>query len=400
MTMCKAACRVFGMNDSYVIHHEVLKKESAVDLVQLDDEVVKQEELKIEDTKKVAVKFGILGSGQAGNALADSFYSIGYRRVVAINSTDRDMQRIQIPVSNRYLLGGIEGAGKVPESGRKATERDYDEIMKVVRKSFGKDIDHILVCAGLGGGTGGGSVNILVDLCQEYLASIGVSDVEKKVGVIATLPTKDESSAVQHNALTGLKSLFDLAEKGKLSPLILVDNARALSLYGGASVVDAWSKINRNVVGMFDYFNVLSAANDSSVHVTFDPQDYKTVLQSGVMTFGRAIIGGYDVGVISDAVKQNVKKGLLVEDVDFSQATHGAAILLGDKESLSKISQDALEDAFGTLNRMMKQGKGTKLHRGVYEGGKDCYVFTIMSGLGRPTKRLAEIEAKAGKAYP
>lgn len=371
-----------------------------MDLVQLDDEVVKAEEVKIEDTKKVAVKFGILGSGQAGNALADAFYAIGYRRVVAVNSTERDMQRLQIPASNRYLLAGVDGAGKVPETGRAAAERDYDEILKVVRKSFGKDVDHILICAGMGGGTGGGSVNIMVDLCKEHLASIGVSDVDKKVGVIATLPTKDESSAVQYNALVGLKSLFDLAEKGKLSPLILVDNARALSLYGGASVVDAWSKINRNVVGMFDYFNVLSAANDASVHVTFDPQDYKTVLQSGVMTFGRAIIGGYDVGVISDAVKQNIKKGLLVEDVDFSQATHGAAILFGDKDSLSRISQDALEEAFGTLNRMMKQGKGTKLHRGVYEGGKGCYVFTIMSGLGRPTKRLSEIEAKAGRAYP
>ena len=388
------------MDNSYVVYHPVQKKESAVDLVQLDDEIVKSEEVKIEDTKKVAVKFGILGSGQAGNALANSFYSIGYRRVVAVNSTERDMQRLQIPVENRYLLAGIEGAGKIPEAGRKAAEQDYDEIMKVVRKSFGKDLDHILVCAGLGGGTGGGSVTTLVKLCKEYLVSIGVPDADKKVGVIATLPTKDESSAVQLNALTGLKSLFDLAESGNLSPLILVDNARAMSLYGGASVVDAWSKINRNVVGVFDYFNVLSAANDESVHVTFDPQDYKTVLQSGVMTFGRASIGGGDHGAISDAVKQNVKKGLLVEDVDFSQATHGAAILLGDKESLSKISQDALEDAFGTLNRMMKQGPETKLHRGVYEGGKGCYVFTIMSGLGRPTKRLAEIEAKAGRAYP
>lgn len=368
-----------------------------VDLPEIDDELPPKPE-SVEDLKNTAVKMAFLGAGQGGGNLAEAFWQLGYRRVAVVNTTSRDMQRLTIPETNRHLFKSPGGAGKDPSVGKKCIEAEYEDVFRLCQNSFKKDVDQILICAGMGGGTGTGSVRTLINLAREYLTSIGVKDAATKVGVIATLPTRDESAAVQRNALEALEPLLDLAERGELSPLVLVDNARVMALYGQASVVDVWTKANKNIAALFDVFNVLCAADDDSVHVTCDPQDYRTVLLSGILTFGRTKIGEVKKpSDLADAVRENVKKGLLVEGLDISRATHGAAILLADAESLNTISQEALENAFGSLNRLMHQGPETKLHRGVYASAKPgIYLYSILGNLGRPAQRLAEMKAKAG----
>lgn len=246
--------------------------------------------------------------------------------------------------------------------------------------------------------TGGGATLPLVKLCKDYLKSIGQTDVEKKVGVIVTLPTKDESAAVQKNALEVLLPLIEMAEKGELSPLVIVDNARVMQLYGKASVMDVWVKANKAIAGLFHYFNRLCAEDSTDVIVTCDPQDYKSVLRSGILAFGRTKLEKMEKPTdVADAVRENVKQGLLVEGLDISKATHGAGILLANEQNLAKIEQESLEMAFGSLNRLMHQGPETKLHRGVYKGNGDgIYLYTMLSNLGRPEMRIQEMKAKAG----
>lgn len=370
--------------------------------IEIDDELPVVSEV-VEDAGKKAIKMAFLGIGQGGGNLADSFYALGYRRVAAVNTTAKDMIRLSIPEANRHVLKSAGGAGKDPKVGRALVEAEKEEIFRLLQECFKKEVDQILICAGAGGGTGTGGVLPAVKICKEYLVSIGVTDVAKKVGVIVTLPTKDESSAVQQNALDTLLPLLDMAEKGELSPLVLIDNAKVMSLYGKTSVTDVWGKANKNVAALFDAFNQLCAVEDESVHVTCDPQDYRTVLQAGVLAFGRTKIEKVERPTdVADAVRENVKKGLLVEGMDLSKATHGAAILCGSHEDLSSVSQESLEAAFGSLNRLMAQGPETKLHRGVYslESSKSLYVYTVLSGLGRPMARLSEMQAKAGGAYP
>lgn len=371
----------------------------SIDL-QIDDELPVVSDV-VEDEGKKAIKMAFLGIGQGGGNMADSFYQLGYRRVAAINTTAKDMMRLTIPEANRHVLKAAGGAGKDPKVGRACVEAESEELFRLVQNCFKKDVEQILICGGAGGGTGSGGILPAVKVCKEYLVSIGAQDVAKKVGVIVTLPTKDESSAVQRNALETILPLLEMAEKGELSPLVLVDNARVMQLYGKASVVDVWGKSNKNVAGLFDAFNQLCALDDTSVHVTCDPQDYRTVLQSGILAFGRTKLEKVEKPTdVADAVRENVKKGLLVEGMDLSKATHGAGILCGSDEELTSVSQESLEAAFGSLNRLMAQGPETKLHRGVYSAGRGLYVYTVLSGLGRPLARLAEMQAKCGGAYP
>lgn len=366
----------------------------------IDEESPIQTDAEIKDTNKKALKLAILGCGQGGGNIADAFWAAGYRRVAAVNTTARDMQRLQLPEKNRHILKSPGGAGKDPSVGRGLVEAESEEIHRLMLNAFGKDVDQILLCAGSGGGTGTGGVLPLVDIAKQYMISVvGVDPaiVSKRVGVVVTLPTKDESSAVQKNALDVLKPLLSLAESGKISPLVLVDNARVMSLYGKASVTDVWGKANRNIAALFDSFNQLVAQDDQSVVVTCDPQDYRTVLEAGILAFGRTKLEAVDQPTaVADAVRENVKKGLLVEGMDLSKATHGAAILVGDEAALGTVPQESLEAAFASLNRLMHQGPETKLHRGVYAiPGSGLYVYTILAGLGRPESRLREMEAKA-----
>jgi len=373
----------------------------AIDLG-IDEEVVLPPE-SVTDEKKVAVKFGIIGAGQGGGQLADAFWQLGYRRVAVVNTTTRDMQRLQIPEANRHILKSEGGAGKDPAVGKKAVEAETEELMRLIQGAFKKDLEHILICVGAGGGTGSGSALPLIKICKEYLVSIGVQNPEKKVGVICTLPTRDESSAVQRNALETILPLCDLAEKGQLSPLVLVDNSRVLAMYGKASVVDVWGKANRNIASLFNAFNELCAADDATCHVVCDPKDYKTVLEGGILAFGRTKLEKVEKPTdVADAVRDNVKKGLLVEGMDLSKANVGAGLLVSNGEGLGSVSQESLENAFGSLNRLMAQGPETKLHRGVYEAGADAkvYLYTILAGMGRPLTRLQEMQSKAGASHP
>ena len=72
------------------------------------------------DAKDLAIKFGILGSGQAGSRLADTFYQIGYRRVCAVNTTAQDFLGLSIPQAYQKVLTSQGGAGKDPSQGRDA----------------------------------------------------------------------------------------------------------------------------------------------------------------------------------------------------------------------------------------------------------------------------------------
>lgn len=380
-----------------VVGTKPVKEEKFMEL-HIDEEQVVVEQEKVEDTKKFAVKLAFLGAGGGGGALADAFYSHGYKRVAIVNTTARDMQRLSVPETNRHILKSPGGAGKDPSIGKQLIEAESEEIFRLCQSAFKGDVEQILICAGGGGGTGTGAALPLVKICQNYLTSIGVKDVQKRVGVVLTLPTKDESSAVQKNCMEALMPLLSMAEEGQLSPLVIIDNARVMQLYGKASVTDVWGKANKNIAALFSSFNELCAIDDATAIQVCDPQDFKTVLQGGILAFGRTKIEKVEkISDVADAVRENVKKGLLVEGLDLSKANCGTAILAGSQENLGGVSQEALEAAFGSLNRLMKQSGETKLHRGIYSvENLPVYMFTMLAGLGRPLARLQEIQQKAG----
>ena len=70
-----------------------------------------------------AFNFAIVGVGQGGSRLAESFWNLGYRRVGIINTAQQDLSLIKIPEENKLLVGD-GGAG---DSARHAWAHGHEE---------------------------------------------------------------------------------------------------------------------------------------------------------------------------------------------------------------------------------------------------------------------------------
>ena len=116
-----------------------------------------------DDFDDAAFNFAIVGVGQGGSRLAESFWNLGYRRVGVINTAPQDRSLIKIPETNKLLIGD-GGAGKNPEAADKVFRTRYEDILDFLKKNFGTGYERVLVCAGAGGGTGAGGVARVLDI--------------------------------------------------------------------------------------------------------------------------------------------------------------------------------------------------------------------------------------------
>jgi cell division GTPase FtsZ len=355
-----------------------------------------QEEVGVKDKIQGSTRYAWIGAGQCGGRLVKSFQDLGYRKVLAVNTTSNDLAELRIPNTQKFLMDiGEKGAGKDMERGKEAVQRYQQEILHLTRKTFGSQVDHIMVCFGAGGGTGSGSVLGLIEIAKRYARYIGVSDPNKAVGVIMTLPTVGEASSpiIAENAYKVAWELGQMAAAGKISPLIIADNDKINKMYPGMTVKSFWPSINNTVASLFDIFNKLSAM--SSPYTAFDSVDYRSVMQSGgcaIMGLSKVTKFG-DKFALSEAMKRNLEKTLLAGGFDLSTAKLAGCVAVGGKKLMSSVKglKDNIDYAFDILTEIT--GKAT-IHRGIYEDNKDSLrVYTIIGGLSSPAKRLEELRS-------
>ena len=78
----------------------------------------------IDDEFDAGFNFAIVGIGQGGSRLAETFWNLGYRRVCVINTAPQDLATIKMPDSNKLLIGG-KGAGKDPSKAEAIFREKY-----------------------------------------------------------------------------------------------------------------------------------------------------------------------------------------------------------------------------------------------------------------------------------
>ena len=368
------------------------------DLPLEDFEPVEEEEKEeVKDTSGGALAYAFIGAGQGGGRMVKAFYDLGYKKTLAINTAKNDLNLLELPDAHKFYIDhlGDQGAGKDQAKAAEAFQGREQEIFDELKNIFGENIDRIIICAGVAGGSGGGSVVPLVKLAKKYFTYVGKKDAAERVGVIASLPTTGEcaSPTVATNAYNKMTELCKLAETKKFSPLIIVDNDKIKKLYPKLTVKAFWPTINNTVGGLFHIFNVL--ANQNSDLTSFDPQDYDSVMKSsGCMIMGVTGVKDYesDTG-ISKALKTNLESTLLAGGFDLKTATAAAGVVVGGTEILENTVglMDNLEHAFSTLAAITGNGV---MHRGIYEDpSRDkLVVYTLIGGLKAPKKRLEEIK--------
>ncbi len=215
------------------------------------------------------MKLVVVGTGQGGSNIADEFVSLskwvwknrniriftGERNdplskgVFAINLGAADLYGLQhIPQTDDHtiLLGTTDefrgrGAGKVNADGAEQARRGEKNILATIRDNGDVySADAILVIATTAGGTGSGSVGVIVDLLKDAF--------KKPVWAMLVLPFEnqydDPDSMV--NTATCLKRVL---HNSKADAVFLIDNQKFVRR--NAEVGVNLSLINRRIVDSF-----------------------------------------------------------------------------------------------------------------------------------------------------
>lgn len=345
-------------------------------------EPVQETVQEFKDKDNVGFKFGFIGAGQGGGKIAEAFAQIGYARVGAINTADQDLDTVNVP--KKFKFGRQQGAGKDRSVAKTAFSDQKEDIVDFIRQAVGTDIDRIFVTVGAGGGTGAGVCSELVKVAKEYQDTIKATS--PYIGVILALPKISEGKKVSLNAYETLREACKLVEDKIVSPLIILDNEKINVLYPKLPVSKFWQVANSNISSLFHLFN--SIVTKSSQHSTFDSNDLRTVLDSGIMVFGMTPVPNLtNEAEISKAVRENLKRNVLCGELDLSTGKIAASVAIADDQTLDKIPQEHLDNAFNQLNRTLQSG--STVHQGVYKGNKaGLSIFTAIGGISTPQSKL------------
>lgn len=331
----------------------------------------------------VAFNMAFIGSGQGGARLASSFYGLGYRRVALFNTAESDFQGLPEEI-NRHTLE-IGGAAKDARFAEQAISGREEEVWDLLQRSWGNDMDYGLVCVGLGGGTGSGTSGKIVEIARQYMESKGKAP---RVGAIVSIPSYTEGQQVCRNAVTAFQKLMEL----KVSPIILIDNARIHQLYK-PGMTQLFNVANSTVSQLFHLFNQLAAVH--SPLITFDKSELAQLLDHGICVMGAASLQNITSPAdISASIRDHLTNNVLAE-VDLKKGTKGACLFVGDQNHLDNLSLDYFEAGFTQMNRTLKGGTSV-VHRGVYIGSAPgLQAYAMISDLPPPVSTLARLAKEA-----
>jgi len=337
----------------------------------------KQSELGIKNDYTGSIDYGVIGSGQCGGRLAKSFYDLGYKKTIAMNTASSDLNPLDIPDEQKLKIGK-EGSGKDMAKGEEATKDSYQAIFDRMKSVFGK-VDKIIITVGFGGGTGAGGLCTIIAIAQKYLEFLGNKNPKTDVIVLSALPTAGElnSTFIKDNLKKIKNTMYGLSNKKALGPLLLIDNSRIEKLYKGIPPAQFWPTINNTITGLFQTFNYLSS--QESGFTSFDAEDYKTLVsEPGLALLGVARVD-LKVSKLSEALQSNIKKTLLAEDVDYTTATMAGCVIAADADTMNNQSMDDINYGFDTISNLI--GDAT-VYRGLYQVDADAVrAYTFLSGM-------------------
>jgi cell division GTPase FtsZ len=374
------------------VSHLQVKAEDQIDPAKLAALKAKQQEnnkmaAKIVSKKERSIALGVVGSGQAGSRLAEAFYAIGYDTVVC-NTAIVDLKFINVPDSNKLLLEySLGGAAKELEIGRAAAEANRGQITQLINEKLSNSQVNLL-CLSLGGGSGAGSCETLVDI----LSSLG-----KPLVVITVLPMDHEDAQTKTNALETLSRLAKLAQTKKVNNLIVVDNAKIEVLYNDISQTQFYDVANKAIVAPIDIFNTLSSM--PSAVKGLDAMEWAKLLTDGegLTVYGELTVNNFaEDTAIAEAVVNNLNGNLLAGGFDLKQSRYVGVIITANKEVWASIPSSSITYAMAMINDQCGTPKG--VFKGIYTVESPdpvVKVYSMFSGLGLPVSRVDQLKKEA-----
>ncbi|MEW6528796.1 MAG: cell division protein FtsZ [Candidatus Micrarchaeota archaeon] len=287
------------------------------------------ESLSIESDTLDEIKIVTIGVGGGGNNTINRLIKSGVKgsELVAIN-TDKQHLNIMHERAKKVLIGktitkGL-GAGGYPDIAAKAAEIDRALIEKEV------DGAHLVfICAGMGGGTGGGASPIVAQIAKEQGAI---------VVAMVTYPFALERARKKRadESIAALKKYCD--------SVIILDNNRLVELVPNLPMQEAFAVADeilaRAISGL-----VWTITQPSLINIDF--ADVRAIMQGGGVGF-IAVGEGKSTDKVRVAAEGVIKNRLL--DVEFEGAkgalihiSGGSDLTLGDAIKAGEIITEKMD---------------------------------------------------------
>ncbi len=278
-----------------------------------------QEESKVENLDNVKdAKILVVGCGGAGNNQVTRIQKkdVEGAETVAINT---DKQHLEMSSADRKILVGRDltkglGAGGHPEKGARAVEENRAEL-----RSLFKDADMVFLTAGLGGGTGTGTVPVLAEIAQKEDCIV--------IGTV-TMPFEIEGARMS-KAEEGLYRL-----RQHVDTAIVIENDKLLDIAGDMPLDQAFGVADELITTMIQ--GVTETISKPSL-VNLDYADVKAIMNEG----GVAVVG-YGESDTKNKGKEAIHEALSnpLLDVDFEGANGALMHVAGGSDlTLNEINE-------------------------------------------------------------
>jgi cell division protein FtsZ len=277
----------------------------------------------MDEPRKTVIK--IMGLGGGGSNAINRMMELGLEGVefIAANSDAQALAHSAAPI--RLQLGekvtrGL-GAGGKPEVGEAAALESKDQIRDALQGA-----DLVFLTAGMGGGTGTGSIPVAAEIAR----SLGALTV-----AVVTVPFSFEASRRQQNALNGLAKL-----RANCDTLVTVPNDKLLSLLPRTTTFDVALRVadevlRQGVQGLTELITKPGLINMDFANIRALMQ----VAGPSMMAIGQGV--GEQKATI--AVRQALRMPLM----DLKSAACATGVLVhftgGEDLSLFEVSQAAAE---------------------------------------------------------
>ncbi|MDR2521408.1 MAG: cell division protein FtsZ [Spirochaetaceae bacterium] len=262
----------------------------------------------------------VIGTGGGGSNAVNRMIDCGIEGVefIAVNTDTQALDKCRaatkLPIGGKTTQG--KGAGGNPEVGEKAAEDDRDMIENALRGA-----DMVFVTAGMGGGTGTGSVPVIAKIAKELHALT--------VGVVTT-PFSFECKYKMRLAEEGLRKLRE-----QVDSLIVIPNENLRKLAPRTSVLEAYRRADDVLrEGVQGISSIITRAGEMNI----DFADVKTAMKEQ----GDALLGiGYGKGENrSIEAANNAMNNPLYETNSIAGAGHVLVNVIADADfSLSELEE-------------------------------------------------------------
>lgn len=335
------------------------------------------------------LNMGFLGFGQAGGKLVDAFLNLSDQyEGIAVNTAVNDLASLEnVPESHRFALrGSAFGAGRTPDVAYNAILQPENgpEITELAKRVY-KNMDYIWLVAGLGGGTGTGSIMAIAEYAKQLFT--------QPVGLIITLPRDMDGLIQKSNALAAIAKIDQVIADESIGAVVVLDNERFFKDFAEDELTSDWRELaNKRLAKSLHELNMLTleAGKDN-----FDRADFLRQLKTpGFMLLGYGQLHKHDPEYVFTTVKNTVERGHLSAGYRLDETQYFTVIF--------KLTQEyqVLKSAFAEqyLSENLHKTFPNALDRfyGYYDVDTQSSVMTVLAGLGAPERVFEMGEEVAG----